>query len=149
MSPNQDKFIIDESIHLKRGQKWTAWGVTLLFWAAFLYLWQPLISLIAWWLNIKLFYNHMILLGGYQAFLDVVKFYLLVISALGGGLIIWARINLWRFKHNNLRNYCDHVNKKGINEYFTINEEKLTYLQSVNNVNITLNQYGGIINISK
>ena len=148
MSPNQDKFLIDDSLQLKRGQKWTALGVTLLFWAAFLYLWQPLISLIAWWLNIKLFYNHMVLLGGYQAFLDVVTFYLLVISALGGGLIIWARINLWRFKNNNSRNFCDHVNNKEINEYFTIDQEKLTQLQSVNNVNITLNKNGGILRIS-
>lgn len=144
MSSEQDRFLIDESLHLKKGQKLTAWGFTLFFWGVLLYLLQPILSLVAWWLNINLFYNHMIMLGGYQAFLDVVAFYLLVICILGGGLIIWARVNLWRFKNNNQREFCDHVNEKGIHEYFTINEQKLTYLQSVSHVYISLNQKGGI-----
>lgn len=80
------------------GQKVTAWGITLIFWAALLYLWQPLLSIIAWALNIRLFYNHMILLGGYQTFLNLLSIYLTVIGLLGGGLVLWARINQWRFR---------------------------------------------------
>jgi len=149
MSLNEERFLIDESIYLKRGQKLTALGITLFFWGAFLYLCQPLISLIAWWLNVNLFYNHMILLGGYHAFLDVVKFYLLVIAVLGGGLIFWARINLWRFRNKNHRKSSAHVNEKGIHEYFAINKEMHSILRSASCMKVTLNQNGGIEKISK
>lgn len=90
--------IIDRPDLVSPGQKVTAWGITLLFWAALLYLWQPLLSVLAWWLNIRLFYNHMILLGGYRTFLDLLAMYLATIAVLGGGLILWARINQWRFR---------------------------------------------------
>lgn len=90
--------IIDRPDLVPPGQKLTAMGITLLFWAALLYLWQPLLSLIAWGLNLQLFYNHMILLDGYRIFLRLLSFYLVVIVCLGGGLILWARINQWRFR---------------------------------------------------
>lgn len=145
MSKDENKFLINDPHALKPGQKITAVGVTLLFWGALLYLLQPIISLIAWWFNIKLFYNHMILLGGYEALLDVMKFYTLMIVLLGGGLIFWARINQWRFKSNNSRNFSDHVNDKKIHEYFDTNAEKLTYLQCSTNVKVRLNKSGGIL----
>lgn len=90
--------IIDRPDLVPPGQKLTAWGITLLFWGALLYLWQPLLSILAWGLNIRLFYNHMILLGGYRTFLDLLVMYLATIAVLGGGLILWARINQWRFR---------------------------------------------------
>ena len=98
MNAKENSLIIDRPDLVPSGQKVTAWGITLLFWAALLYLWQPLLSLVAWGLNIHLFYNHMILFGGYRTFLDLLLMYLMVIALLGGGLILWARINQWRFR---------------------------------------------------
>ncbi len=95
--------IIDRPDWVRPSEKFTALGITLLFWGALLYLWQPLLSLLAWGLNIHLFYNHMVLLGGYRAFLNLLAFYSLVIAGLGGGLILWARINQWRFRGKNRR----------------------------------------------
>jgi hypothetical protein len=40
----------------------------------------------------------MILLGGYRTFLDSMFAYLQIITLMGGGLIVWARINQWRFR---------------------------------------------------
>ena len=139
-----DQFIIDDSHGLKSGQKLTAVGITLLFWAILLYLWQPLISLLAWWLNIKLFYNHMIVLGGYQAFLEVALFYLTVIFILGGGLILWARINLWRFRGKKMRNFSGVIDDKEIRKFIGINEQQLNKLQSSRNVKLLLNDAGEI-----
>lgn len=93
-----ESLIINRPDLVPPGQKMTAWGITLMFWAGLLYLWQPLLSILAWGLNIRLFYNHMILLGGYQTFLSLLVFYLAVIAALGGGLVLWGRINQWRFR---------------------------------------------------
>jgi biofilm PGA synthesis protein PgaD len=98
MEFNTKDLIIDRPELVPSGQKMTAWGITLFFWGALLYLWQPLLSLVAWGLNIDLFYNHMILLGGYRTFSHLLTIYLTVIALLGGGLILWARINYWRFR---------------------------------------------------
>jgi biofilm PGA synthesis protein PgaD len=94
----QEDLIINRPDWVTRGQQVTAVGTTLFFWFALLYLWQPLISLIAWAFNVKLFYSHMVVLGGYETFLDVWKAYALVIVLMGGSLIVWARINQWRFR---------------------------------------------------
>jgi len=102
-SNERSPLIIDRPEWVRPGEKFTALGITLLFWGALLYLWQPLLSLLAWGLNIHLFYNHMIVLGGYRAFIHLLAFYSLVILCLGGGLILWARINQWRFRGKNRR----------------------------------------------
>lgn len=98
MKPRDKSLIIDRPDLVPPSQKLTAWGITLFFWGALLYLWQPLLSIVAWGLNIQLFYNHMILLGGYRTFFDLLVKYLITIAILGGGLIGWARINQWRFR---------------------------------------------------
>ena len=105
-----DALIINQPDLVPPGQKLTAWGITLFFWGALLYLWQPLLSLLAWGLNLHLFYNHMILLGGYRSFLHLLAFYLIVIAILGGGLILWARINQWRFRGKERRRGIDATN---------------------------------------
>ncbi|HUH36845.1 MAG TPA: poly-beta-1,6-N-acetyl-D-glucosamine biosynthesis protein PgaD [Spongiibacteraceae bacterium] len=92
-----DELIIDNARLVRPGQKLTALGITLLFWGMLLYLWQPLISLLAWGFNIRVFYSHMVILGGYQAFLDLLVFYSLIILCLAGVLLVWARVQLWRF----------------------------------------------------
>jgi biofilm PGA synthesis protein PgaD len=107
MRNKENPLIIDRADLVPPGQKATALGITLLFWGALLYLWQPLVSVIAWGLNIHLFYNHMILLGGYRTFLDLLMKYLAVIAVLGGGLILWARINQWRFRGKERRTGID------------------------------------------
>lgn len=93
-----EALIINRPDLVPSGQKLTAWSITLVFWGALLYLWQPLLSILAWGLNIRLFYNHMILLGGYQTFLNLLTIYLSVIATLGGALVLWARVNQWRFR---------------------------------------------------
>jgi biofilm PGA synthesis protein PgaD len=98
MKFDPESLIINRPDLVPPTQKWTAWGITLFFWGALAYLWQPLLSLVAWGFNIRLFYNHMILLGGYHTFLQLMWFYFKVIAVLGGGLILWARINQWRFQ---------------------------------------------------
>ena len=86
----------------------------------------------------------MIILGGYQAFLDVALFYLTVILFLGGGLIVWARINLWRFKGKKARNFSGIVDNKEISKFIGVNEQQLNKLQTSKNVKILLSETGDI-----
>jgi len=147
MNKDVDRFLIDDSRSLQAGQKYTAIGITFLFWMAYLYLWQPLVSLIAWGLGWKLFYNNMIVLGGYEVLLGVVKFYLIVITILGGGLIVWGRVNQWRFRGKGSREFSNEVDVDKLHEEFSINESQLTQIQSSSSVKVKLKSDGSISNI--
>ncbi len=120
MNAQQKSLIINRPDLVPPGQKLTAWGITLFFWGALLYLWQPLLSIVAWGLNIRLFYNHMILLGGYRTFIDLLMTYLAVIAALGGGLIVWARINQWRFRGKERRTGIDATDLAALSQRFGV-----------------------------
>ena len=93
-----EDLIIDRPDLLRDSQKYTAMGITLFFWGALIYLWQPAISLLAWAFNLNFFYDHMVVLGGYKTFLDLLIQYAVMIGLLVGALLLWARINQWRFR---------------------------------------------------
>jgi len=99
-----EQLVINNNNLLKPHHRLSAWGITLFFWGALLYLWQPLISMIAWAFNIKLFYNHMVILGGYKTFFSAFIYYSVAIFILGGSLLLWAKVNELRFRGANKRN---------------------------------------------
>lgn len=147
MINDSERFIIDESSELQTGHKATAWGITVLFWGAFLYLLQPILSIIAWWLNIRVFYHQMLLLGGYQAFIDTSIFYMSVIAVLGGSLILWGRINLWRFKDKETRLASSVAENKAIAADFGMEENQLKQFQKQKKVYLRFDQEGKVVDI--
>ena len=150
MNPAREKnsLIIDRPDWVRPGEKFTALGITLLFWGALLYLWQPLLSLLAWGLNIHLFYNHMIVLGGYRAFLNLLAFYSLVIAALGGGLILWARINQWRFRGKNRRLDLSSTDVPLLCRQFALEPVYLEQAQQYRRLSVTLASDGSVVRIA-
>lgn len=149
MKFDSDDLIINRPDLVPPGQKFTAWGVTLFFWGALLYLWQPLLSLLAWGLNIRLFYNHMILLGGYEALVQLAAEYAEVIAMLGGGLILWARINLWRFRGKDRRRGMGDTNMQKLMEEFGVTEATLSASLDSRIVKISATPQGKIISIEQ
>ena len=132
--------IIEEPDSLRLPHKITAVGLTLLFWGILIYLWQPLISMVAWALNIKLFYNHMIVLGGYHNFLALVVDYLIVIGIMGGVLIIWARINLWRFRGKERRKRPADATTEELAQYFEVSAQEMEQWRQMDSLEIGLNE---------
>lgn len=147
MIKDNNRFIIDESSQLHTGQKATAWGITVLFWGAFLYLLQPILSIIAWWLNIRVFYHQMLLLGGYQAFIETSVFYITVIVLLGGSLILWGRINLWRFKNKETRMASSIAENDIIAANFGLEANDLDQYQAQKRVYLRFDKEGNVIKI--
>lgn len=136
----QEDLIINRPDWVTRGQQVTAVGTTLFFWFALLYLWQPVISLIAWAFNVKLFYSHMVVLGGYETFLDVWKNYALVIALMGGSLIVWARINQWRFRGAERRKFIPVSDINDVAETFGVTPEQLQELRMMKNVVLDIDE---------
>ncbi len=132
--------IIDEKALLSSSEQLAAKGITLAFWFALFYLWQPLISMVAWFFNIKLFYDHMIILGGYRGFLDIVALYALVICLLGGALILWGKINQWRFRGKERRSPQPEATIDEMADYFAVNPEELAKWQEYQNATVIFDE---------
>ncbi|AUD78760.1 poly-beta-1,6-N-acetyl-D-glucosamine biosynthesis protein PgaD [Kangiella profundi] len=117
--------IIDKPHSLKTHHKVTYLSVTFIFWAIIFYLWQPLISLVAWYFGFELFYDHMIELGGYKEFANILLIYLQVIVLLGVVFLAWAKINELRFRGKSRRKLVAVVTDSDIASYFRVEERQL------------------------
>lgn len=84
-------------------QRAAAGGITFVFWVFWIYLWLPLISLVAWLIGVKLFRENIIDNDGYKALLHDVGWYALIIALIAVVQISWGRYNLLRFRDNELR----------------------------------------------
>jgi len=144
MYDRRPDLIINHPDLVRPGQRFTAMGITLFFWAVLLYLWQPLLSLIAWGFNIRLFYNHMIVLGGYHAFLELLQFYAIVVACLGGALILWARVNQWRFRGRERRRGSPDTDSQALCALFGLEPEALELAKASSNLTVTLAEDGGV-----
>jgi biofilm PGA synthesis protein PgaD len=77
--------------------------ITTLFWLAWLYLIMPLVSLLLWMLGVELFVEVMITRGGYQALLEELVNYGLVILGMLTVTLLWVNWNLRRYGRHNKR----------------------------------------------
>lgn len=70
--------------------------VTMFAWGVWVYVWLPLVSLAAWLLGFRQTWVHVFLSDNPS--LETLLSYLGVTLLLGGGLILWGRYNLHRFR---------------------------------------------------
>jgi biofilm PGA synthesis protein PgaD len=138
---NED-IIINRPDLLKSSQKYTALGLTLFFWGALIYLWQPAISLLAWAFNLNIFYEHMVVLGGYRTFLNLLVNYIIVISVLVGALLLWARVNQWRFRGVERRVGIEKTDIDAVCATFSVNRDSVELWRSCSNLIVDVDEEG-------
>ena len=119
-------------------------ALTLVFWAFWIYLWVPLLALLAWALGIDQAYKYMIVLGGYREVMKVVWLYLLVILLLGGGLLVWAVYNILRFGGVENRTAALPVTPVEIGKYFGQDHDAVDRWQREKRLLVTHDQDGRI-----
>ena len=124
-------------------------SVTLVFWAIYFYLWMPLLTLIAWYVSLNLFNVHLIELKGYQSFLELLKYYLLVIVGLGLILIGWAKIEHFRFSKKPGRLKQKVITLEEVAKYYHVPAHTLTSLRSARIINVHFAENGSISHFVK
>ncbi len=133
---------------LQSPQQRTLYGVlTLVFWAAWFYLWLPMLALLAWALGIQQAYKYMILLGGYHDLLKLLAVYGLIIIILGGALILWATYNIIRFSGVERRTAALPVTPKEIGQYFGQDPVQVTHWQSERRLHVVHEKQGRIARV--
>ncbi|HZP87726.1 MAG TPA: poly-beta-1,6-N-acetyl-D-glucosamine biosynthesis protein PgaD [Burkholderiales bacterium] len=91
------ELIIEDPELQTTGQKVLYATLTVVFWAVWIYLWLPLITLAGWAFGVQRFVDVMLVQDGWVTLRDVLAFYLITIAIMGGTLIVWATYNRVRF----------------------------------------------------
>jgi len=130
-------------------QRYASTVITFIFWIFWFYLWLPLISLIAWVLGIDLFYERMVVNGGFDTFVETLPFYALVVVSIGALLITWGIYNLQRFRGKERRTHVHPADASTIANYFIVDPVQLNEWQTTKNLVIHLDSLGMIQNVEK
>lgn len=142
------KFPLIERSDLQSPRQWRLYGaLTLVFWAFWVYLWVPVLALLAWALGLEQAYKYMVVLGGYREVLELLGFYSLVILLLGGGLVLWAVYNIIRFRGVERRTTALPVTPAEIGQAFGQDPKAVAHWQGKQRLYVTHDQEGRIARV--
>ena len=119
-------------------------ALTVAFWAFWIYLWVPLLALLAWALGVQQAYKYMIVFGGYREIIRIAELYGIVILLLGGGLLLWAGYNILRFRGVENRTAAPPVSREEIGRYFDQDPSAVASWQTERRLHVTHDQQGRI-----
>jgi len=128
-------------------QRATTRGLTFVFWVVWIYLWLPVISLVAWLAGIELFRKYMIDNDGYKILFDDINWYAFIIVFSCIIFIGWARYNLLRFRDKESRKNPFIVELAAYVRHFKIGPQQLKQLQAAKRLAIRHDKRGDITQI--
>ncbi|MGD0960316.1 MAG: poly-beta-1,6-N-acetyl-D-glucosamine biosynthesis protein PgaD [Methylomonas sp.] len=126
-------------------QKYSSTLLTFVFWLIWLYLWTPLITLIAWYFGVKLFYFQMFDLRGIdEVIADAVIFYEIV-ACIGVSFGVWALYNYARFKNLERRKALPSVTTGQLAVFFGVEEQQIAELQDAQRISIQFDEQANMV----
>lgn len=145
MNPRE---LIIERPDLQDWQQKAVFGVlTAVFWVIWVFLWLPLITLLGWLFFGYQFQVAMIDLEGYKRFLSVLVIYAIVIAAMGGSLMLWAKYNHLRFRGMDRRKDGVAPSTADLAMLQSISENEIEEWQSSSTVTVHHDDAGRIIRV--
>lgn len=116
--------------------------ITALLWGVYLYLWVPLISLVAWALGFEFAYDVMVRAGGAKGLVTILLQYTVVVSLIFAMFTVWSVSNRLRFKDLNRRHRRDPVTLGAIAEYFRVSETDASTFRSRQIIHVGVDETG-------
>lgn len=139
---------IIESPDLQSKAQRLGWGsLTLVFWLIYIHLWTPLITLVAWWVGVKLFNLHIVQLHGYTGLMEKLGLYLLVIFVISLVLIGWANLERFRFKDIHRRTAHAPTTTQEVAEKYHLEKNYLDKLRLKKSIIVYFSDKGKITDI--
>lgn len=122
-------------------------ALTVLFWAIWVFLWMPLITLFAWLFFGQRFQFHMLELDGYKTFMGLLAVYCFVIGIMGGGLLLWATYNHLRFRGIDRRREMDVPSASAMGDHINHPSTAIDTWRSYAIVTVHHDDHGGITQV--
>ena len=136
--------IIDRPELQSTGQRVIYPVITFIFWMLWVYIWLPLLSLIAWGFGVQLFYDEMILANGFEVFAELAGTYAIVILVFATALLGWAQYNWIRFRNKERRRATDPVRREEMAEYFKVDPNYLMAWHDSHRIVVHHNEHGEV-----
>jgi biofilm PGA synthesis protein PgaD len=124
-------------------------SVTFFFWMLYIYLWIPLITLLVWFVGVKLFHINMIELNGYGSLVDKLGLYSAIIIMISIILISWAEVNRMRFKNKFRRLDNNELTVGEVAKKYNLDVAHLVLIRQKKSIKIDFFDKGGISEISE
>jgi biofilm PGA synthesis protein PgaD len=116
--------LIIESPGLQRPLPRNLWKlVTALFWAAWFWIWLPLLTVVGWAFGVNTVFDQFVTRWGYIELLRLLPYYLLVIGVTGVSLVGWSLVQYHRFHGKERRQAFPVVTRADIAKGLGLNEE--------------------------
>ncbi len=144
----KNELIIDTPSLLSLKQRYSFSVVTFLFWVLWFYLWNPLVSLLAWMFGARIFYDNMIALGGWPGLIEKLTAYVLTLFAMGLVFFGWALYNNFRFYNKKRRGKMWKVNALNLSDYFKITPDDVLSCKSSKRFVVNFDGGGNITHFS-
>jgi biofilm PGA synthesis protein PgaD len=133
---------IDAPEALTRRQRTVFAVITAFMWAAYGYLWLPLLSLFLWGFGIELAYDAMIRAGGASALRAALLWYAVMLVDVIVTVAIWSQVNKWRFANRNRRTAHPKVADAALAGYFGITTHELERLRASRRIELDIDLHG-------
>jgi len=115
--------------------------ITAFFWAAWLYLIMPLLSLLLWLAGVHFFVEEMIVRGGYEALLGELLHYGLVVLGMCTVIGLWVSWNRQHYGDHNLRvRQPAPVKPEELAQYVSVSQEELHAVQDARYLRVTFDE---------
>lgn len=133
---------------LTRREKLRDTVATGIMWALYVYLWLPLVSLMAWILGFEFAYDVMIRAGGTAHLRTVLLWFAVTITTIFVIFGTWSLSNLLRFAGHDRRGSFDRVEDQSFMAFFGISAEELDRLRGSRSLTLELDAVGAIREIA-
>jgi len=123
-------------------------ALTGLMWAVYVYLWTPLLSMVAWLVGFDFAYEVMIRAGGVDALKHVIWWYTAAVAWILVLTTSWSLSNRYRFRDKNRRSVVSDVADQALMDWFGVSPTQLNHMREDRRVSIDFDQQGQIGSIS-
>jgi biofilm PGA synthesis protein PgaD len=125
-------------------QKYFSTVITFVFWVVWIFLWTPLVTLLAWFLGIDQVYLQMVELDGYKEVVDDLLLFLQCVAVMGGSLAVWALYNFGRFRNVERRTSLPPVSNAQLSDFFHVDAATISQQQTVQCLSVSFDGDGNI-----
>jgi len=122
--------------------------LTVVFWLFWVYLWVPLLALLAWAAGVEQAYKYMVVLGGWQEVVRLLSFYTLIIVLMGGSLCAWAAYNILRYGNRQRRSGGAIPTASQIAGYFNHSEIAIDTWRAAQRLYATHDEKGSLVKVA-
>ncbi|TVP58053.1 MAG: poly-beta-1,6-N-acetyl-D-glucosamine biosynthesis protein PgaD [Gemmatimonadales bacterium] len=133
--------IVDQPELQRRPHRMLYSILTLIAWVIWVYLWLPLVTLLAWYFGLRVFLRE-IVIPDPATMLAVGLVYGLVVLILGGSLLVWSRYNVRRFRGKERREEVPPLSDQAVSEWFAVDPETLARFRSQGSLTVQLDEHG-------